>query len=275
MTADVPRPLRRRWWLTALGFLFAALAVTAVAARQLGTAAAVRWLAVAAVPLGYALWLLRDSLTANRPPAELEPDEPTAADGGARVVPTFGLANAVTLARGWLYAGVAGFLLVVPAAGSGWRWLPVAWYGTGAALDWVDGALARTVGRPSRLGARLDLAFDTLGFLVAPLVAVAWGRLPVWYLSLSAARYLFKLGCWTRRRRGLPVGELPESSVRRPLAGLQMAFITAALLPVVPVGPLRVAAALVLLPSLAVFARDYLVVAGYVGEANCHTDSAR
>ena len=270
MSASVPDPLRRRWWVTVVLFVAAAGAVAAVAAGRLGTGAAARWLAVAAVPLGYALWLLRDSLGTNRPPTGS-----TAADGGAPVAPTLGVANAVTLARGWLYAGVAGFLLVVPPAGSAWRWLPFAWYGAGAALDWVDGALARTLGRPSRLGARLDFAFDTLGFLVAPLVAVAWGRLPVWYLSLSGARYLFKLGCWTRRRRGLPVAELPESRLRRPLAGLQMAFITVALLPVVPVGPLRTAAAVVLLPSLAVFVRDYLVVAGYVGEANCHTDSAR
>ena len=57
--------------------------------------------------------------------------------------------------------------------------------------------------------------------------------------------------------------DLPPSRVRRPLAGVQMVFITLALAPVLPVGTVGLLAAVVLVPSLAVFARDYLVVAGY------------
>jgi CDP-diacylglycerol--glycerol-3-phosphate 3-phosphatidyltransferase len=173
---------------------------------------------------------------------------------------TLGVANAVTLARGGLFAGVAGFVLLDPSSGSVLLWLPALWYGTGVALDAADGFLARTVGTPTRLGERLDMAMDTTGFLVAPVVAVAWGRLPVWYLSLSAARYLFKFGVAARRRRGLPVRELPESALRRPLAGLQMVFITIALVPLVPATLLVPAAAAVLLPSLTLFVQDYLVV---------------
>jgi CDP-diacylglycerol--glycerol-3-phosphate 3-phosphatidyltransferase len=111
------------------------------------------------------------------------------------------------------------------------------------------------------------MACDTVGFLVAPLVGVVWGSLPVWYLSISVARYLFKLGRGWRRRRGKPVYVLPESRVRRPLAGVQMAFITAALCPLVPRSVVWPAAAVVVTPSLVVFARDYLVVAGYLGDA--------
>jgi CDP-diacylglycerol--glycerol-3-phosphate 3-phosphatidyltransferase len=140
-------------------------------------------------------------------------------------------------------------------------------------MDFVDGLLARRLGRETVLGAKLDMAVDTLGFLVAPLVAVAWGRLPVWYLSLSAARYAFKFGCWTRRRRSLPVGDLPESRVRRPLAAVQMVFLTVAFLPVVPERAVWLAAPVVLVPSLAVFVRDYLFVAGYLGEDNAQADS--
>ncbi|MFC6989401.1 CDP-alcohol phosphatidyltransferase family protein [Haloplanus sp. GCM10025708] len=132
----------------------------------------------------------------------------------------------------------------------------------GVALDAVDGATARTAGRRTELGERLDLAFDTLGFLVAPLVGVAWGRLPVWYLSISAARYLYRGGLAWRERRGRPVFDLSPSRVRRPLAALQMAFITAALLPLLPVRVVHPAAAVVAVPSLAVFARDYLTVTG-------------
>jgi CDP-diacylglycerol--glycerol-3-phosphate 3-phosphatidyltransferase len=46
-----------------------------------------------------------------------------------------------------------------------------------------------------------------------------------------------------------------------------MAFITAALCPLVPRSVVWPAAAVVVTPSLVVFARDYLVVAGYLGES--------
>ncbi|WP_435063110.1 CDP-alcohol phosphatidyltransferase family protein [Halobaculum sp. EA56] len=218
-----------------------------------GTAGA--WLVpAAAVAAWECLFLLRRT-GLNHPP-----DEPSSVAGGAGV----GVANAVTLGRGLLYAGVAGFLLTGPIAGA-LAWAPALLYGAGAALDALDGALARTLGRRTVLGEKLDMGVDTLGFLVAPLVGVAWGRLPVWYLSLSAARYLYRLGRWRRRRRGLPVFPLPDSRVRRPLAGLQMAFIAVALAPVLPPSVVAALAAVVLAPSLAVFARDYLVVAGRLG----------
>ncbi|WP_380677743.1 CDP-alcohol phosphatidyltransferase family protein [Salinigranum sp. GCM10025319] len=295
-----PAGLRRRWWATAGVFAVAAGVVALALGRAFDERTAGLWLAAAAPVFGYELWFLRRTLDRNHPPdSGVTGDEPgdevgdavedeagdtvgdeagddagTEGDDGAdsadedaarSPVPTLGVANAVTLGRGWLYAVVTGFLLVVPPAGSAWRWVPVVCYGTGAALDWVDGALARTAGRRSELGEKLDMAFDTLGFLVAPLVAVVWGRLPVWYLSISVARYLFKAGRGWRRARGLPVYDLPPSRVRRPLAGLQMAFITAALLPVVPVAAVRPAAAVVVAPSLVVFVRDYLVVSGRLG----------
>ncbi|WP_276272906.1 CDP-alcohol phosphatidyltransferase family protein [Haloarcula litorea] len=169
-----------------------------------------------------------------------------------------GLANHVTLFRAGLLAGVAGFALVDPAAGL--RWLPALGYGAVVALDAVDGAVARSVGTETRLGERLDMATDTTGFLVAPLVAVAWGLLPAWYLSLSAARYVYRAGCWLHRRRGGAVGDLPPSRVRRPLAALQMGFLTVALAPAAPTPLVRLVAPAVLLPSLAVFARDLVAV---------------
>lgn len=212
--------------------------------------AALRWASVAAVVLGGEFAFLLSNLDANR-----------SADGTRRR--SLGVANGVTLLRGGLYAAAAGFVALAPTTPL--AWLPALCYGTGAALDWVDGFLARTLDGTSRLGEKLDLAFDTLGFVVAPAVAVAWGRLPVWYLALSAARFLFKGGVAWRRRRGLPTSALPESRVRRPLAGLQMAFLTLALAPLLSPSLLFAAAPVVLAPSLVVFARDYLVVSGRLG----------
>jgi CDP-diacylglycerol--glycerol-3-phosphate 3-phosphatidyltransferase len=238
---------RRRRDTAAVTVIAAAGVATAVGGWTLVAgatthAAANRWLLVAGAVLAYVVGFLAYHLDARRPFEAVAPP------------------NLVTLSRGGLYAATAGFL-VVPPATPAVRWAPAACYGTGVALDFVDGRLARRTDRTTDLGARLDHAFDTLGFLVAPLVGVVWGRLPAFYLSLSAARYVYRAGIEWRTRRGRPVGDLPESRVRRPLAALQMAFITVALAPVVPAAAVH-AASVVVLPSLATFARDYLAVTG-------------
>ncbi|AAG19433.1 CDP-alcohol phosphatidyltransferase family protein [Halobacterium salinarum] len=256
----VPRALRAQYWLLVAGFAVSGVGTAWGLSAALGHAGALRWVVAAAVPLAYVVGFLGRHLDANHRPSGV-----ASADGGRPVRGTVGVANAVTATRGWLYAAVFGFVAVSPPVGSWWRWLPAAWYGSGVVLDTVDGALARRVGRRTVLGARLDLATDTLGFLCAPLVAVAWGRLPVWYLSLSLARYVFKLACWVRRRRGRHVGDLPPSRSRRLLAGMQMLFITVALVPVLPAAVVTPIAGIVLVPSLVVFGRDYCAVAGYFG----------
>ena len=172
----------------------------------------------------------------------------------------FGLANTLTLVRGALYAVVAGFV-VVPA-GTDLAWVPALCYGVGVTFDKLDGTVARTVGRPTELGTRLDTAFDTFGFVAAPLVAVLWGLLPVWYLVISAARYAFIAGVRLRRLRGLPAYDRPDSDLGKYLAGVQMAFITIALAPPAPTELVWTVAPFVLAPSLAVFGRDYLAVSG-------------
>ncbi|WP_251341939.1 CDP-alcohol phosphatidyltransferase family protein [Haloplanus halophilus] len=209
-------------------------------------AAANRWTLVTGAVLAYEVGFLAYHVDADRP--------------GAAAAPP----NLVTLARGLLYAATAGFLVVPPSAPAV-RWAPAVCYGTGVALDFADGRLARRTGRTTPLGERLDHAFDTLGFLVAPLVGVAWGRLPLAYLSLSAARYVYRAGVGWRRRRERPVADLPASRVRRPLAALQMGFITVALAPALPASLVHPASLVVVAPSLAVFARDYLAVTGRLG----------
>jgi CDP-diacylglycerol--glycerol-3-phosphate 3-phosphatidyltransferase len=220
----------------------AAVGGRALVAGAVGDAAATRWLLVAGAVLAVEVGLLATYLDPGRAATAFAPP------------------NLVTLARGGLYAATAGFLVVQPATPVV-RWAPAACYGTGVALDFLDGRLARLTGRTTALGERLDLSFDTLGFLVAPLVGVVWGRLPALYLSLSAARYVYRAGIGWRRHRGRPVGDLPESRVRRPLAALQMGFIAVALAPVLPVAVVH-PASVVAVPSLATFARDYLAVTG-------------
>jgi len=170
------------------------------------------------------------------------------------------LATTVTSARGGLYVVVAAFVFVPP--GTDLAWAPALCYGAGVALDKFDGLLARTVSAETPFGKRLDMAFDTFGFVVAPLVAVAWNLLPVWYLVLSSARFLYCGAEGWRRFRGRPVFEPPDSDLGRYLAGTQMLFLTLALAPPTPTGLVKMAAPLVLAPSLAVFVRDFLYVSG-------------
>jgi len=245
-TNAVGRRLRLEW----LALLAGGGLLLSVGAHLVGSAgqAAHRWLLVAGAVVAYQVAFVGYHLVRTRELGDLP--------GGS-----FGAANAVTMLRGLLYAATAGFLLV-PPTGPAIRWAPGLCYGAGAALDAVDGHLARRTGRATALGERLDHAFDTLGFLLAPLVGVVWGRLPVAYLAIAVARFAFRGGQAWRRHAGRPVHQLPESPLRRRLAALQMAVITVALLPVLPVEVVHPAAVLAMLPSLALFGRDWLAVSG-------------
>ncbi|MFB6300603.1 MAG: CDP-alcohol phosphatidyltransferase family protein [Halobacteriales archaeon] len=248
MTHSVLRRLRLEWTGVTLLVVGGLLAGWTVLAGSVSVETADRWLLPAGSVLGYELVLLGVKLRANR-----------TEDGAIRA--TLGIANYITIVRGGLFATVAGFLFVSPTTPVV-AWAPGICYGIGVILDYLDGTTARIVGRQTALGEQLDLAFDTLGFLVAPLVGVVWGRLPIWYLSISLARYLYRGGVAWRTRRGRPVGDLPDSRVRRPLAAVQMVFITVALLPVISTRIIYPLAAVVATPSIVVFIRDYLAVTG-------------
>lgn len=180
-----------------------------------------------------------------------------------------GLANSLTVLRGALYACVGGFVVVPPDTSL--AWVPASCYGAGVVLDKLDGTVARTVGRQTPLGKRIDVAFDTFGFVAAPLVAVLWGQLPIWYLSLSAARYVYLGGLYWRRMRGRRVYDRPDSDLGRYLAGVQMVFLTLVLIPAAPTDAVRAVSPLVLAPSLTVFGRDLLVASGRLGRENSYT----
>ncbi len=165
----------------------------------------------------------------------------------------------VTLVRGLLVAAVAGFLLLPPPAGV-LAWVTALAYSLAAALDHVDGRLARRWGTSTELGARLDMELDAFGILVAVALGISWGKLPEWYLAIGLARYAFVFGEGWRRRRGKSVRELDPNRLRRHLAGFQMGFLAAALWPLVPAEASRLAACLFGAFTLGMFVRDWLVV---------------
>ena len=247
------RSLRLRWGLLAV-CTSALLAAAYVGVEPLlSDGHARRWLAGAGTVLAVELALLWYFIPRNH-------------DDGAVLDASFGAATLVTLFRGLLVACLAGFLLV-PRPEGALSWAPVALYATAAALDAVDGVLARTTDRVTILGARLDTEIDALGVLIAVSLAVRYGQLSAPFLVIGLARYAFVAGSWLRRVRGLGVYDLPPRGIGRTLAGLQMTVLAFALVPVVSPTVATLSVTLVAIPFLAGFLRDWLFHAGHLGEA--------
>ncbi|ELZ91432.1 putative CDP-diacylglycerol--glycerol-3-phosphate 3-phosphatidyl-transferase [Haloferax mucosum ATCC BAA-1512] len=192
-------------------------------------------------------------------------------DGGetARAYATLGLPTGVTLFRGTVIAGVAGVAAVAAVGGYSpvWAWAAAVGYGVAAALDAVDGFLARRLDRVTRLGGRLDTAVDAFGLLAAPLAGVVLGELAWWYLSVGAARYVFVAGKWWRDRTDKPTFDLPPRASRRVLAGLQMAVVPLALAPGVFDAWMPLVTGVAAGGLLLGFGRDWLYVSGRLRSA--------
>lgn len=236
--------------VAALGLGFVVVAVL------LGPGAAMWWLLVAAAAVGMGLsWLRR----------QLDRREGDALEGGS-----IGPATWITTGRGLLVASLAGGLVLDPAAVLRGGALPGAIYGLVVAGDYLDGTIARATDRVTALGARLDTEVDAAGLLVASLLGIHVGLVPAWYLPAGLARYGFVGGILLRRRRGRPVHPLPARRGRRWLAGLQMTFLTVALLSPLEPATTAILAAGALLPFLAGFLRDWLLVTGRLGDDDRH-----
>jgi len=173
----------------------------------------------------------------------------------------------ITITRAMLIAILAGYLFqpwpqsrLVPGRLS---CTPGILYLAASILDYLDGRVARARQRETRLGAFLDINIDALGLLIAPLLAVWYGQLPVAYLSVGAAYYLLGFGIWLRKKYLRPVFEIKPRRSARIIAGFQMGLVGIALLPVLS-PPIKIMAAYIfMIPLLAGFAKDWLVASGY------------
>ncbi|MCJ7677485.1 MAG: CDP-alcohol phosphatidyltransferase family protein [Anaerolineales bacterium] len=241
--------LRRRWLTTAGLGVAALVAGAALLLPALDRDAVIRWLLVAAGVLGYQLAFVGRRLSLNHPEGE---------DG---LLPGFGPGNTLTLLRGVLLALLAGFL-VVPWPRGPLAWAPAVLYMAADVADYFDGYLARVSRHATLLGQAIDMEFDALGLLVGVGVAIHLGQLPTGFLPFGLARYAFVLGVGILERCGRTTHPLPESVSRRPIAGLTMAFVSAALWPVVIPPAATLAGILFAIPFAASFGRDGLVVSG-------------
>lgn len=178
------------------------------------------------------------------------------------LIAEIGLANWITLIRGALVAFLSGFILMVKP--DNWIiWFPAIFYLTASLLDYADGIVARTTDSGTVLGTNLDIDMDGLGIIAASLVAIHYGQIPLVYLLVGLARYLFLLGIAVRRKRGLVVKPLPVSPIRRGLAGAQMGFLVAILFPIFEPPVTSIAALFFMTPFLISFLMDWFSVSNF------------
>jgi len=229
----------------------ATLLVAFFSIKQFATINAVQWLLIADCLWAFVCWQLWQRQELNR------------ASEGAPLYPTLGWANGLTLLRGGLIVLTGGFLFQPQAVGI-IAWLPGGLYAIAAILDRMDGFVARRSKQTSLLGGELDTVYDALGLLVAPLLAVGYGKIHWSFLLVSAAYYVFVWGLYWRRTHNLPVYPLMPSMLRRTLAGFQMGFVAFILLPCFH-APLTIIIGIAfMLPILLGFIVDWLVVSGRI-----------
>jgi CDP-diacylglycerol--glycerol-3-phosphate 3-phosphatidyltransferase len=241
--------LHWRWGVVALFYVAIGMTGFWLLYTGWGQAHAQRWLLLTGLVMTRQLWLLWQSLPLNH-----REDE-------TALLPTLGYGTALTIGRGIAIALLAGFIF--SPRPPGWlAWLPAILYSVGAVFDYLDGYVARVTDHATKLGESLDMEYDVIGVLAAVLLAISYGQLPVWYLAVGLAREIFLLGHWILRKQGHIVYDLPESSDRRLIAGLQMGFLSVVLWPVFTPPATTLAAILFAVPLLISFGRDWLVTSG-------------
>ena len=148
--------------------------------------------------------------------------------GELKLFPILGPGNHLSMFRALVIGLLAGFLLL-PAPSDSLGWIIALFYTMASVADWIDGFIARRADQVTLLGQQLDMEFDGLSVAVVSLLAVHYGQLPIWFLSIGLARYLFLFGLWWRKRHGKPCYEIPPSVHRRVTAGMLMGMMTVVL----------------------------------------------
>ena len=220
----IPKSLDMNWWTAALISFCAVIGVNLFIVSYWRIAFDWTRFVLPLLPLIYVLAALRSALPLNHRPGETQ------------VLAHLGLANGITVVRGFMVSVMACFWnwpATIPfSIQHSLAWLPGIIYMTAALLDLVDGMVARRTDHVTRLGERLDTLFDALGLLTAVLAGIALNQLPLSYLAVALAYYVFSAGIRVRRRAGRMVIPLKPRPAARMIAGFNMGFVATALLPI-------------------------------------------
>jgi phosphatidylglycerophosphate synthase len=173
--------------------------------------------------------------------------------GAQHPYPRFGPANGVTTIRAVLAALAAG--LIGHPSSPEVLWPVIGLTGLMAALDGLDGWLARSTRMASAFGARYDMETDAAFILVLSILVRQYGKAGVWVLLCGLMRYAFVAAGWL-----LPwlAGPLRATRRGRVVAVGQLLGLGVALAPVVPPPASAVAAAVTLAALAWSFAIDVM-----------------
>lgn len=253
---EIPRSLAKNWWTAAFISFGAVMGVNLAISAHWPIPFDWKRLALPFLPLIYVLAVVRSGLSLNYRPGETQ------------LLAHLGTANGITVVRGVLVSLLSGFWfwpLAIPFCFRySFAWLPGIVYGATALLDLLDGIVARHSDHITRLGEKLDTRFDALGLLIAVVVGIALGQLPLFFVAVALAYYVFSVGKLVRRCAGQVVIPLRPRPAARLIAGLNMGFVGAALLPIFRPPATTLAAMVFMVPLLAGFIRDWLVVCGRI-----------
>lgn len=180
---------------------------------------------------------------------------------------SLGWPNILSLLRGLLLCLLSIFIFI-PNLSELLVWWVAVIFTTAILTDGLDGYLARKTQRQTELGKVLDIEIDSVAVLIGAMLAISFGKLPLWYIIIALARYLFVFGTAIRKYFGHSTQPLQESLYRRTLAVANMNFMMLALYPSTSPEVLEIMACFATIPFCLGFIQDWLIVNTFIRVEN-------
>lgn len=165
--------------------------------------------------------------------------------------PRFGPANHVTMVRAMLVALLASLVLERLTPGAVW-WV-IGATALMAAIDGLDGWLARRTRMASAFGARFDTEVDALLILILSILVWRYEKAGAWVIACGLMRYVFVVAGWIL---SWLAGPLQPTFRGKAVAVGQLAGLSLALAPIVPAPASAIVAAITLAALVWSFAID-------------------
>jgi len=177
--------------------------------------------------------------------------------------PVLTLASRITAIRATGAVLLGGFIVAGTGAETA-NWLPAVLFAAVAALDGIDGYVARRMDETSTFGGEFDTQVDAFAILIGTIVAVRLGAAPAVFVAIGLYQYVFFLGKKLRQHKGYAVHDLPPRKRRTYVGATSMIAVFVVLLPGVPSGVTWFLAVIAMIPITYSFAVDWLYAIGWM-----------